>query len=189
MWYYHLNQSCYSYKFQPVRRFGGLKFVEWFHFYNDLIHLIDDSYLWGKPSRGTRTWDNGDLEESLLCPIKSTQQDRISGDKSQALNSPKLEVILTIFHRHFYGVQIFDQNAKKKINGNTELEHVYLHRISQNHKGSSEDADLTLKRSEDISTKPVRPFLEKRLGLKSWKQKWFLSFTLRCDHLDLVVLW
>ena len=40
---------------------------------------------------------------------------------------------------------------------------VYLHRISQNHKGLSEDADLTLKRSEDISTKPVRPFFEKRL--------------------------
>lgn len=47
------------------------------------------------------------------------------------------------------------------------MEHVYLHRISQNHKGSFEDADLTLKRSEDISTKPVRPFLEKRLVMKT----------------------
>ena len=44
---------------------------------------------------------------------------------------------------------------------------VYLHRISQNHKGSSEDADLTLKRSEDISTKPVRPFFQKRLVMKT----------------------
>ena len=64
------------------------------------------------PSRGTRTWDIGDSEESLLCQIKSTQQDPISGGKSQASNSPKLEAVPTIFHRHFYGVQIFDQNAK-----------------------------------------------------------------------------
>ena len=64
------------------------------------------------PSRGRRTWDNVDLEESLLCLIKLTQQDPISGDKSPASNSPKSEAILTIFHRHFYGVQIFDQNAK-----------------------------------------------------------------------------
>lgn len=39
-----------------------------------------------------------------------------------------------------------------------------LHRISQNHKGSSEDADLTWKRNEDILTKPIRPFFEKKFS-------------------------
>lgn len=63
-----------------------------------------------------------------------------------------------------------------------------LHRISQNHKGSSEDADLTLKRSEDISTKPIRPFFKKRLVTMIAKMAPLFKFTLRCDHLGLVVL-
>ena len=65
---------------------------------------------------------------------------------------------------------------------------MYLHRISQNHKGSSEDVDLTLKRSEGISTKPIRPFFEKRLVTIITKMAPLFSFTLRCDHLGLVVL-
>jgi len=65
---------------------------------------------------------------------------------------------------------------------------MYLHRISQNHKGSSEDVDLTLKRNEDILAKPIRPFFEKRLVTMITKMAPLFSFTLRCDHLGLVVL-
>ena len=59
---------------------------------------------------------------------------------------------------------------------------MYLHRISPNHKGSSEDADLTLKRSEGISTKPIRPSFEKR---NHKTKKWYRYKVLPC----VMIIW